>query len=137
MQCVQVWDATFTLRHPLWLSPPIGQQPENMPTAHQGQELTIRQIALLGFRDLVLLRVKLDEILPLVQTKVPPSIVQMLLILQGVHEPTGPSKAFMQLEELVKQVVSPYLGLCEEHCFLGSTCALAVFLLLRYPFFYL
>ncbi|CAI5763624.1 Hypothetical predicted protein [Podarcis lilfordi] len=111
----ELWDHFFT---------------ETLPTLQaifypvQGQELTIRQIALLGFRDLVLLRVNLDEILPRVQTKLPPSIVQMLLILQGVHEPTGPSKAFMQLEELVKLVVSPYLGLCEEHCFPGSTCAL-------------
>uniref|UniRef100_A0A8D0BBX2 Proline rich 5 like n=1 Tax=Salvator merianae TaxID=96440 RepID=A0A8D0BBX2_SALMN len=110
-----IWDHFFT---------------ETLPTLQaifypvQGQELTIRQIALLGFRDLVLLKVKLDEILPCLQTKLPPSIVQMLLILQGVHEPTGPSKAFMQLEELVKLVVSPYLGLCEEHCFPGSTCAL-------------
>ncbi|XP_030415889.1 proline-rich protein 5-like isoform X2 [Gopherus evgoodei] len=90
----------------------------------QGQELTIRQIALLGFRDLVLLKVKLDEILPLVQTKLPASIVQMLLVLQGVHEPTGPSKGYILLEELVKQVVSPYLGLCEDHSFPGGTCAL-------------
>ncbi|XP_053142258.1 proline-rich protein 5-like isoform X3 [Hemicordylus capensis] len=111
----EIWDHFFT---------------ETLPTLQaifypvQGQELTIRQIALLGFRDLILLRVKLGEILPRVQTKIPPSIVQMLLILQGVHEPTGPSKAFMQLEELVKQVVSPYLGLCEEHCFPDSTCAL-------------
>ncbi|KAJ7344627.1 hypothetical protein JRQ81_000577 [Phrynocephalus forsythii] len=111
----EIWDHFFT---------------ETVPTLQaifypvQGQELTIRQIALLGFRDLVLLKVKLDEILPQIQTNLPPSIVQMLLILQGVHEPTGPSKAFMQLEELVKLVVSPYLGLCEEHCFPGSTCAL-------------
>ncbi|KAF7251702.1 Proline-rich protein 5-like [Varanus komodoensis] len=111
----EIWDHFFT---------------ETLPTLQaifypvQGQELTIRQIALLGFRDLVLLRVKLDEILPQFQSSIPPSIVQMLLILQGVHEPTGPSKAFMQLEELVKLVVSPYLGLCEEHCFPGSTCAL-------------
>ncbi|XP_071601123.1 proline-rich protein 5-like isoform X5 [Heliangelus exortis] len=90
----------------------------------QGQELTIRQIALLGFRDLVLLKVKLEEILPLVQTKLPASIVQMLLILQSVHEPTGPSEGYLQLEELVKQVVSPYLGLCEDHSFSGSTCVL-------------
>nr|XP_013815053.1 PREDICTED: proline-rich protein 5-like isoform X1 [Apteryx mantelli mantelli] len=90
----------------------------------QGQELTIRQIALLGFRDLVLLKVKLEEILPLVQTKLPASIVQMLLILQSVHEPTGPSEGYLQLEELVKQVVSPYLGLCEDHSFSGSTCLL-------------
>ncbi|XP_010008059.1 PREDICTED: proline-rich protein 5-like isoform X1 [Nestor notabilis] len=108
----EIWDHYFT---------------ETLPTLQaifypvQGQELTIRQIALLGFRDLVLLKVKLEEILPLVQTKLPASIVQMLLILQSVHEPTGPSEGYLQLEELVKQVVSPYLGLCEDHGFSGST----------------
>lgn len=111
----EIWDHFFT---------------ETLPTLQaifypvQGQELTIRQIALLGFRDLVLLKVKLEEILPLVQTKLPASIVQMLLILQGVHEPTGPSKGYLLLEELVKQVVSPYLGLCEDHSFPGGTCTL-------------
>ncbi|EOB07334.1 Protor-2, partial [Anas platyrhynchos] len=111
----EIWDHYFT---------------ETLPTLQaifypvQGQELTIRQIALLGFRDLVLLKVKLEEILPLVQTKLPASIVQMLLILQSVHEPTGPSEGYLQLEELVKQVVSPYLGLCEDHSFSGGTCLL-------------
>ncbi|XP_009995581.1 PREDICTED: proline-rich protein 5-like [Chaetura pelagica] len=111
----EIWDHYFT---------------EILPTLQaifypvQGQELTIRQIALLGFRDLVLLKVKLEEILPLVQTELPASIVQMLLILQSVHEPTGPSEGYLQLEELVKQVVSPYLGLCEDHSFSGSTCLL-------------
>uniref|UniRef100_A0A8B9TZ24 Proline rich 5 like n=1 Tax=Anas zonorhyncha TaxID=75864 RepID=A0A8B9TZ24_9AVES len=111
----EIWDHFFT---------------ETLPTLQaifypvQGQELTIRQIALLGFRDLVLLKVKLEEILPLVQTKLPASIVQMLLILQSVHEPTGPSEGYLQLEELVKQVVSPYLGLCEDHSFSGGTCLL-------------
>ncbi|KAM7109078.1 proline-rich protein 5-like isoform 1-T4 [Ciconia maguari] len=111
----EIWDHYFT---------------ETLPTLQaifypvQGQELTIRQIALLGFRDLVLLKVKLEEILPLVQTKLPASIVQMLLILQSVHEPTGPSEGYLQLEGLVKQVVSPYLGLCEDHSFSGSTCLL-------------
>ncbi|XP_026706424.1 proline-rich protein 5-like [Athene cunicularia] len=111
----EIWDHYFT---------------ETLPTLQaifypvQGQELTIRQIALLGFRDLVLLKVKLEDILPLVQTKLPASIVQMLLILQSVHEPTGPSEGYLQLEELVKQVVSPYLGLCEDHSFPGSTCLL-------------
>ncbi|XP_062823959.1 proline-rich protein 5-like isoform X2 [Anolis carolinensis] len=115
----EIWDHFFT---------------ETLPTLQaifypvQGQELTVRQIALLGFRDLVLLKVKMDEFLPRVQNNLPPSIVQMLLILQGVHEPTGPSKAYMQLEELVKLVVSPYLGLCEEHCYPDSTCALAFWL---------
>ncbi|XP_014729019.1 PREDICTED: proline-rich protein 5-like [Sturnus vulgaris] len=111
----EIWDHYFT---------------ETLPTLQaifypvQGQELTIRQIALLGFRDLVLLKVKLEEILPLVQTKVPASIVQMLLILQSVHEPTGPTEGYLQLEELVKQVVSPFLGLCEDHSSSGSTCLL-------------
>ncbi|NXP06575.1 PRR5L protein, partial [Thinocorus orbignyianus] len=111
----EIWDHYFT---------------ETLPTLQaifypvQGQELTIRQLALLGFRDLVLLKVKLDEILPLVRTKLPASIVQMLLILQSVHEPTGPSEGYLQLEELVRQVVSPYLGLCEDHSFSGSTCLL-------------
>uniref|UniRef100_A0A8D0KSM9 Proline rich 5 like n=1 Tax=Strix occidentalis caurina TaxID=311401 RepID=A0A8D0KSM9_STROC len=111
----EIWDHYFT---------------ETLPTLQaifypvQGQELTIRQIALLGFRDLVLLKLKLEDILPLVQTKLPASIVQMLLILQSVHEPTGPSEGYLQLEELVKQVVSPYLGLCEDHSFSGSTCLL-------------
>ncbi|XP_075358619.1 proline-rich protein 5-like isoform X3 [Mycteria americana] len=113
----EIWDHYFT---------------ETLPTLQaifypvQGQELTIRQIALLGFRDLVLLKVKLEDILPLVQTKLPASIVQMLLILQSVHEPTGPSEGYLQLEGLVKQVVSPYLGLCEDHSFSGSTCLLEV-----------
>uniref|UniRef100_A0A8D2PUK6 Proline rich 5 like n=1 Tax=Zosterops lateralis melanops TaxID=1220523 RepID=A0A8D2PUK6_ZOSLA len=111
----EIWDHYFT---------------ETLPTLQaifypvQGQELTIRQIALLGFRDLVLLKIKLEEILPLVQTRVPASIVQMLLILQSVHEPTGPTEGYLQLEELVKQVVSPFLGLCEDHSSSGSTCLL-------------
>ncbi|XP_040266082.1 proline-rich protein 5-like [Bufo bufo] len=76
----------------------------------QGQELTIRQIALLGFRDLVLLKVNLDRRLPpFMKSPVPPPILQMLLILQGIHEPSGPSEGYLKLEELVKMVVSPYL----------------------------
>lgn len=48
----------------------------------QGQELTIRQISLLGFRDLVLLKVKLGDSLLLAQSRLPSSVIQMLLILQ-------------------------------------------------------
>lgn len=76
----------------------------------QGQELTIRQIALLGFRDLVLLKVNLDKTLPLMQSRIPPPILQMLLVLQGIHEPSGPNESYLQLEELLKMVVSPYLA---------------------------
>uniref|UniRef100_A0A4W5MNL7 Proline rich 5 like n=1 Tax=Hucho hucho TaxID=62062 RepID=A0A4W5MNL7_9TELE len=46
----------------------------------QGQELTVRQMALLGFRDLVLLKLSLEDLLPI--ATVPPGITQMLLILQ-------------------------------------------------------
>ncbi|XP_048463087.1 proline-rich protein 5-like [Rhincodon typus] len=79
----------------------------------QGQELTIRQMALLGFRDLVLLKVDLEQVLHQPHTSVPPSITQMLLVLQGAHEPKGPSEKYIQLERLVQLVVSPYLGTYE------------------------
>lgn len=112
----EVWDHFFT---------------ETLPTLQaifypvQGQELTIRQISLLGFRDLVLLKVKLGDLLLLAQSQPPSSIVQMLLILQSVHEPTGPTEGYLQLEELVKQVVSPFLGISEDRGILGPTYALA------------
>nr|XP_031315649.1 proline-rich protein 5-like isoform X2 [Camelus dromedarius] len=91
----------------------------------KGQELTIRQISLLGFRDLVLLKVKLDDLLLLAQPQPPSSIIQMLLVLQSVHEPTGPSEGYLQLEELVKQVVSPFLGVSEDRGVSGPTYTLA------------
>uniref|UniRef100_A0A8C2RN76 Proline rich 5 like n=1 Tax=Capra hircus TaxID=9925 RepID=A0A8C2RN76_CAPHI len=112
----EVWDHFFT---------------ETLPTLQaifypvQGQELTIRQISLLGFRDLVLLKVKLEDLLLLAQPQPPSSIVQMLLILQSVHEPTGPSEGYLQLEELVKQVVSPFLGISEDRGLSGPTYTLA------------
>uniref|UniRef100_A0A9L0T4R2 Proline rich 5 like n=1 Tax=Equus caballus TaxID=9796 RepID=A0A9L0T4R2_HORSE len=112
----EVWDHFFT---------------ETLPTLQaifypvQGQELTIRQISLLGFRDLVLLKGKLGDLLLLAPSKLPSSIVQMLLILQSVHEPTGPSEGYLQLEELVKQVVSPFLGISEDRGVSGPTFTLA------------
>ncbi|XP_025122000.2 proline-rich protein 5-like isoform X7 [Bubalus bubalis] len=115
----EVWDHFFT---------------ETLPTLQaifypvQGQELTIRQISLLGFRDLVLLKVKLEDLLLLAQPQLPSSIVQMLLILQSVHEPTGPSEGYLQLEELVKQVVSPFLGISEDRGLSGPTYTLGFLL---------
>ncbi|XP_030188758.1 proline-rich protein 5-like isoform X3 [Lynx canadensis] len=90
----------------------------------KGQELTIRQISLLGFRDLVLLKVKPGDLL-LARSQPPSSIVQMLLVLQSVHEPTGPSEGYLQLEELVKQVVSPFLGISEDRGVSGPAFMLA------------
>ncbi|XP_073328839.1 proline-rich protein 5-like [Pagrus major] len=75
----------------------------------QGQELTVRQMALLAFRDLVLLKLHLEETLG-TAASVPPPVTQMLLVLQGIHESAGPSLEYYQLERLVEIVVSPYLS---------------------------
>nr|XP_030720538.1 proline-rich protein 5-like isoform X2 [Globicephala melas] len=64
----------------------FGQQWVLRRHTREGQELTIRQISLLGFRDLVLLKVKLDDLLLLAQPQLPSSIVQMLLILQSCSQ---------------------------------------------------
>lgn len=47
----------------------------------QGQELTVRQMALLAFRDLVLLKLPLEETLGSAAS-FPPPVTQMLLVLQ-------------------------------------------------------
>ncbi|KAK7814977.1 hypothetical protein U0070_024320 [Myodes glareolus] len=41
-----------------------------------------------------------------------------------VHEPTGPSEGYLQLEELVKQVVSPFLGISGDRSCAGPTYSL-------------
>uniref|UniRef100_A0A3B1K985 Proline rich 5 like n=1 Tax=Astyanax mexicanus TaxID=7994 RepID=A0A3B1K985_ASTMX len=78
----------------------------------QGQELTVRQMALLGFRDLVLMKLPLENMLQ--TAPYPPAIIQMLLILQGIHEPSGPRKEYYQLERLVDMVISPYLYISHQ-----------------------
>ncbi|KAM6970126.1 proline-rich protein 5-like [Aplochiton taeniatus] len=80
----------------------------------QGQELTVRQMALLGFRDLVLLKLPLEATLRIADS-LPPAIPQMLLVLQGVHEPSGHSLEYDRLERLVEIVISPYLGNALPH----------------------
>ncbi|KAK7117702.1 hypothetical protein R3I94_023058 [Phoxinus phoxinus] len=74
----------------------------------QGQELTVRQMALLGFRNMVLLKLPLENMFQ--SSSYPPPITQMLLILQGIHEPNGPTQEYFRLERLVDIVVSPYLS---------------------------
>ncbi|XP_030621137.1 proline-rich protein 5-like [Chanos chanos] len=74
----------------------------------QGQEMTVRQMILLSFRDVVLLKLPLEDHLH--TSPLPPAIPQMLLVLQGVHEPNGPTEQYYLLERLVEMVVSPYLG---------------------------
>ncbi|KAM5288405.1 proline-rich protein 5 [Ctenodactylus gundi] len=76
----------------------------------QGKEPSVRQLALLHFRNAITLSVKLEEALARAHARVPPAIVQMLLVLQGVHEARGATDDYLRLEALVQKVVSPYLG---------------------------
>ncbi|XP_076862567.1 proline-rich protein 5-like isoform X2 [Brachyhypopomus gauderio] len=78
----------------------------------QGKEPSVRQLALLHFRNIITLNIKLDDALSRPRARVPPSITQMLLILQGVHESRGVSEDYLKLEALIQKVVSPYLGTC-------------------------
>uniref|UniRef100_A0A3Q2QZF3 Proline rich 5 n=2 Tax=Fundulus heteroclitus TaxID=8078 RepID=A0A3Q2QZF3_FUNHE len=76
----------------------------------QGKEPSVRQLALLHFRNTIVLSVKLEDALSRPRARVPPSVTQMLLILQGVHESRGVNEEYLRLESLVQKVVSPYLG---------------------------
>lgn len=53
----------------------------------QGQELSVRQLALLAFRDLVLLKLHLEASLQNAAS-VPPGVTHMLLVLQVTHTHT-------------------------------------------------
>ncbi|XP_072856965.2 proline-rich protein 5 isoform X2 [Pogona vitticeps] len=95
----------------------------------QGKEPSVRQLALLHFRNIITLNIKLEDALSRSRARVPPSIIQMLLILQGaklesmgllvsalqyltqgVHESKGVTEDYLKLEALIQKVVSPYLG---------------------------
>ncbi|XP_077956396.1 proline-rich protein 5 isoform X2 [Gasterosteus aculeatus] len=76
----------------------------------QGKEPSVRQLALLHFRNIITLNLKLDEALCRPRARVPPSIIQMLLLLQGVHESKGVTDDYLRLEALIQKVVSPYLS---------------------------
>ncbi|XP_058046520.1 proline-rich protein 5 isoform X2 [Ahaetulla prasina] len=76
----------------------------------QGKEPPVRQLALLHFRNIITLNIKLEDSLSRSRARIPPSIVQMLLILQGVHESKGVTEDYLKLETLLQKVVSPYLG---------------------------
>ncbi|XP_061677839.1 proline-rich protein 5-like isoform X2 [Syngnathoides biaculeatus] len=76
----------------------------------QGKEPSVRQLALLHFRSAIVLSVKMEDALSRPRARVPPSVTQMLLVLQGVHESRGVNEDYLRLESLVQKVVSPYLG---------------------------
>ncbi|EAW68123.1 hypothetical protein FLJ14213, isoform CRA_a [Homo sapiens] len=58
-------------------------------------------------------------------TETLPTLQAIFYPVQSVHEPTGPSESYLQLEELVKQVVSPFLGISGDRSFSGPTYTLA------------
>lgn len=92
----------------------------------QGKEPSVRQLALLHFRNIITLNLKLDDALSKPRARVPPSIIQMLLILQGVHESKGVTEEYLRLEGLIQKVVSPYLGthgLYSRDGLTGSHCS--------------
>ncbi|KAI1888498.1 hypothetical protein AGOR_G00185780 [Albula goreensis] len=68
---------------------------------------------------------------------VSPSIIQMLLILQGVHESKGVSDDYLKLESLIQKVVSPYLGthgiFSDNGTIMQCSCVLEKRLLRRWP----
>ncbi|XP_067247390.1 proline-rich protein 5 isoform X2 [Chanodichthys erythropterus] len=103
----------------------------------QGKEPSVRQLALLHFRNIITLNTKLDDALSRPRARVPPSIIQMLLILQGVHESKGVSNDYLKLESLVQKVVSPYLGthglFSSDGSITQSSCVLEKRLLRRWP----
>lgn len=54
----------------------------NVAVIPQGKEPSVRQLALLHFRNTIVLSVKLEDALSRPRARVPPSVTQMLLILQ-------------------------------------------------------
>lgn len=74
----------------------------------QLENLSIRALSLLTFRDVLLLKTQINSALKDVsKSEVPPQIQQMLLVLQGIHR-TPPTEDYFTLVGLVSHVVRPY-----------------------------
>ena len=71
--------------------------------------INLRSITLVGFRDMVLLKTKINDALKPGQS-VSNEIKQMFLVLASVREASPPSENYMQLEYLLTRVIRPYLG---------------------------
>lgn len=72
---------------------------------------TVRSLSLLAFRNTVVLKVSIKEALDSVaKQSYPPSVQQMLLVLQSIQDNVFLSENQFLLEKLVARVVSPYLG---------------------------
>ncbi|XP_013384932.1 proline-rich protein 5 [Lingula anatina] len=75
----------------------------------QTKELSIRQVTLLGFRDIVLLKTEFEACVG-AGFEIPPAVTQMLLVLQRLRESLPPTENFFKVESLLAQIVDPYLG---------------------------
>ncbi|XP_052088720.1 proline-rich protein 5-like isoform X1 [Mytilus californianus] len=72
---------------------------------------SVRQVTLLSFRDIVVLKVGTEETMSsLPDDDITPDVRQMLLVLQSVHDGYPPSENHLRIEKLVARCVSPYLG---------------------------
>eukprot|EP00794_Sanderia_malayensis_P005302 gene5302-5971_t len=72
--------------------------------------LSIRQLTLQSFRDLVLLKTEAREAIDSNPSSVSPALKQMLLVLLSVHDIPHPSENYLKLEAMASKVVCPLLG---------------------------
>ncbi|RDD45850.1 Proline-rich protein 5-like [Trichoplax sp. H2] len=75
----------------------------------QTRHLSIRQVALVSFRDILLLKTKIEETILLEIATITPSIQQMLLVLLSVHDKSPPNEEYIRLEKMAAKVVKPYM----------------------------
>ncbi|KAL8581928.1 hypothetical protein ACOMHN_010302 [Nucella lapillus] len=99
----ETWDYFFTQILPTL-------QALMYPLAELTKDVDIRNTTLLEFRNIVVLKVGLKETVDAKKYEIPPNVRQMLLVLQGLHDPTFLSKEQLDLEKLVACVVVPFLG---------------------------
>ncbi|KAG0418713.1 hypothetical protein HPB47_004649 [Ixodes persulcatus] len=90
-------------------------QPLHTRTAHARLDLgkgseSIRQTFLVTFRDVVVTKLDLDDLLSLNKDAVLESIRHMILILYNVSDSYPPTKTKLKLESLLARLVSPFLG---------------------------
>ncbi|XP_013772800.1 proline-rich protein 5-like [Limulus polyphemus] len=78
--------------------------------------ISIRQITLAAFRDLVVLDLGIEDILSSEATEMPPGVKHMLLILYNVNDTFPPNKNKLRLESLLARAVVPFLGFKGLYC---------------------
>lgn len=76
--------------------------------------VNLRSITLVGFRDMVLLKTKINDALKPGQS-VSNEIKQMFLVLASVRDSNPPNANYMQLEYLLTCVIRPYLGVTKVY----------------------